>query len=64
MKYKITVKNNNKIQILRESQMRYFSIPEIKILKKYKFKILKNYDHVNNKTNKYSWGRTFIIKKI
>ena len=45
--------------------MRYFSIPEImKILKKYKFKILKNYDHVNNKTNKYSWGRTFIIKKI
>ena len=66
VKYKIIVNNNNKIQIFYENhKMRYFSIPEImKILKKYKFKILKNYDHVNNKTNKYSWGRTFIIKKI
>ncbi len=66
VRYKITIKKNNKTQIFYEShKMRYFSISEIeKILKKYKFKILKNFDHINNRINKFSWGRTFIVRKI
>ena len=62
----IYLEKNGKFKNFNEKhEMRYFDLKEIKsLLKKNKLKLIKVFNHINNKKDMNSWALTCITQKL